>query len=145
MKKKCPHCSAEFLPSRYHPDQTTCSAPQCQVRRRNKYHRDKLADDPLYREQCRDSQRNWREKNKNYQKRYRSRLKTFTIRDGNSELQQELHRLEHLAKNNVALNLKRLKASIWLLCPAGAKQVKNTFAKSQVIVLEVSMLSISPH
>jgi hypothetical protein len=55
MKKRvCPHCRQEFTPGRFHPEQVVCSFPQCQRRRRNEYHRRKIAADPAYRELCED-------------------------------------------------------------------------------------------
>ena len=62
-KKPCTYCKQEFYPSRYRPDQRVCSSTDCQRRRRTDYHRQKLATDPVYQEQCRDSQKKWREKN----------------------------------------------------------------------------------
>ena len=49
---------------------------------------------------------------------------------------RELHRLQELAKNNFALELTDLEASIWLLCPDNVTAVKNIFAKAKVIVIE---------
>ena len=57
----CPYCNETFVPSRYRPDQVVCSASECQRERRAAYHRKKLEDDSDYREQCRESQRHWRE------------------------------------------------------------------------------------
>ena len=55
--KMCRYCIQKFRPSRYHPDQQVCSSADCQRRRRTDYHRQKLIEDPAYREQCLDSQK----------------------------------------------------------------------------------------
>src|ERR1700719_673109 len=71
--KTCTYCEQEFRPCQYHPDQRVCGSAECQQRRRTDYHREKLAKDFVYREQCRDSQKKWRENNSGYMKQYRAR------------------------------------------------------------------------
>ena len=58
---RCPYCRETFERSHYHPDQAVCSARDCQRLRRAAYHRAKVHNDPSYRAQCRDSQKQWRE------------------------------------------------------------------------------------
>jgi hypothetical protein len=110
---------------------------ECQRRRRNNYHRKKLAEDFVYREQCRDSQKKWREKNPSYMQRYRAgrRAQERSIGKG-ARLIRELNRLLNLAKNNVALDLRCLDVSIWLVCPSGVVNAKNNLARAKVIVLQ---------
>jgi hypothetical protein len=49
-----------------------------------------------------------------------------------------------LAKNNVALDVRSLDASVWLVCPNGSTVEKNTLVSAQVIVVEtVSQVSRS--
>jgi hypothetical protein len=52
------------------PDQKVRSSRDCQRRRRTEYHRKRLVEDAAYREQCRDRQQKWREKNPHYMQRY---------------------------------------------------------------------------
>src|ERR1039457_2670036 len=75
LDRSCPFCSNSFQPSRYHPNQRICASVECQRRRRRDYHKIKLANDPAYREQCRDSQKKWRGKNTLYMNHYRAKLK----------------------------------------------------------------------
>ncbi|SRR5579885_288136 len=135
-KKLCPYCKQRFQPSRYRPDQRICSSLDCQLRRRTEYHRKKLAEDPLYKEQCRDSQRKWRENNPAYMRNYRAEVKRRDTLSKKSNLSCELRRLLKLAKNNVALDLKSFDASVWLVCRKGVVSVKNTLASAKVIVLQ---------
>ena len=135
--KLCPYCKQRFLPSRYRPDQRVCSSLDCQRRRRNDYHQKKLAEDRLYWEQCRDSQKKWREKNAGYMQRYRAGRRTQERSNGKgSGLIRDLHRLLNLAKNNVVLDLRSLDASIWLVCPNGVVSAKNNLASAKVIILQ---------
>src|SRR5882762_6134056 len=102
-KKPCTYCKQEFYPSRYRPDQRVCSSTDCQRRRRTDYHRQKLATDPVYQEQCRDSQKKWREKNPGYMKRYRAKHRIGCHRDvERSRLLNLLNRLADSEKNNLA-------------------------------------------
>jgi hypothetical protein len=133
-EKLCIYCKKEFRPSRYRPDQRVCSESDCQRRRRTVYHRRKLAKDPGYRDQCRDSQKKWREKNPEYTKAYRaSRQRTRAVQ---SHLVRRLSQLLDLAKNNVAFDLRSLNASVWFVCPNGLINEENTLVSAQVIVVE---------
>ena len=141
-EKPCVYCKKEFRPSRYRPDQRVCSDVDCQRRRRTDYHRRKLAKDPGYRDQCRDSQKKWREKNPGYTKRYRARRQRTGA--AKSHLVRRLSQLLDLAKNNLALDLRSLNADIWFVCPNGSTVEKNTLVSAQVIVVEtVSQVSRS--
>lgn len=134
--KTCKYCKHLFQPSQYRPDQRVCSSIQCQRRRRTDYHRKKLAEDPLYREQCRDSQRKWRERNPAYMRDYRAELRRRDPLSNKSSLSRELRGLLKLVKNNVALDLKSLDASVWLICRKGVVSGKNTLASAKVIILQ---------
>ena len=65
-----PVLPAIFSTSKYRPDQSVCSAVDCQRRRRSDYHRQKLSADPEYAQVARDSQRKWRAAHPDYQKQY---------------------------------------------------------------------------
>jgi hypothetical protein len=106
MKEKiCPYCKKAFQASRYHPDQAVCTSNKCQRRRRADYHRKKLVGDPLYREQCRDSQKNWRERNRGYMKQYRAGLRAEgRAQSQNPILLEELRRLLDLLRNTITLS-----------------------------------------
>ena len=129
-KRICKYCNGGFAPSRYRPDQQICSSEKCQRRRRSDYHKRKLAEDPLYREQCLDSQKKWRRKNPGYSKRYR-------IQRRKSGLLKELHRLTDLVKNNVALDLRSFATSVWIVSPSDLPGEKNSLASAKLIVLQV--------
>ena len=143
-EKTCPYCKQRFLPSRFHPDQLICSSADCQRRRRADYYQRKLGEDPGYQEQCRHSQRKWREENPNYMKRYLAKRRALKRSlTGESSVVNELERLLDLARNNRVLDLKSSDATILLVCPkdtAGEKNTfafeKNTLAHAQLIVLQ---------
>jgi len=113
------YCKRKFRPFARHPDQRACGSAECQRRRRADYHQKKLARDSLYREQCRDSQKKWRDKNPGYLKHYRARQPSGGSRDDErSHLLNEVDRLRDLLKNGSALELRSFGANILLVCPA---------------------------
>lgn len=106
----------------------------------------------MYREQCLDSQRNWREENPNYLKRYRSRRqqKSRSL-PSQSRVVNELNRLLDLATKNRVLDLKSLDATILFVCPKDTASEKNTFAfekntlaHAQLIVLQGTLRAVLP-
>lgn len=136
-EKTCYFCKRQFSSSRYHPDQNICSSQECQRKRRTVYHRKKLALDPTYRDQCRDSQRKWREKNPDYMKRYMAARRSRSRSDPQSaRLRSELRRLQGLLENNVAFEISSSAAKIWMVPSSGLIGEKNTLAKAEVIVIE---------
>jgi hypothetical protein len=141
INRTCPFCSSEFQPSRYHPDQRICASPDCQRRRRRDYHKSKLVNDPAYREQCRDSQKHWRDKNRGYMKRYRAQAEQGP-RTAKSTLLDKLRSLHTRVKNNVAADVAHCNADVWLILRSGFGSVKNTLADAQLIVL-ASFTSVS--
>jgi hypothetical protein len=137
-EKICRYCEKSFRPSRYRPDQQVCSLHDCQRRRRADYHRHKLAEDPAYREQCRDSQAKWRAKNPDYMERYRARHRPSSQTAAKTRLLQELRRLVKHVENNVDQNLKSYDARVWLLFPNTGAHDKNNPARPEVLVLPAS-------
>jgi hypothetical protein len=118
----CAYCKKKFRPFHRHPDQRACSSAECQRRRRAEYHRKKLATDSVYREQCRDSRKKWRDINsdhiKSYMKGYRARRRgQRSSHADRSRLLNELRRLHDLVKNRVALELRSFGANILLVGP----------------------------
>jgi hypothetical protein len=118
----CAYCEQKFRPSPRHPHQRACSSTECQQRRRADYHRKKLATDFEYREQCRDSQKKWRERNtshiKQYDEHYRAGQRVLRSRDASrAHLIYEVRHLEVFLKRGVALHLRHFGENIVLVFP----------------------------
>lgn len=97
----------------------------------------------MYREQCRDSQRKWREKNPGYMKWYRARHRPACRHNlERSRLLNTLRQLADSVKNNVVLDLRAMNASIWLVSDR-APHEKNNVASAKVIVLQGELRTIS--
>lgn len=121
-KKICTYCKQKFGLSPRNPDQRACGSPECQRRRRADYHRKKLATDSMYREQCRDSRKKWRERNadrlRQYDKEYRARQRMLRSRSvKRSRALKEVRRLVDLVKNHAAFELQSFGANVLLVYP----------------------------
>ena len=86
-KRECLACGESFDPCRTVKEQKYCSKPECQRERKRRWQRAKLADDPAYRENRRNSQKQWRESNPDYWRKYRETHQDYVKK--NRELQRE--------------------------------------------------------
>lgn len=133
----CRYCQQPFRNSLYRPQQRVCSQPGCQARRRRDYHRRKLEIDPEYRQVVRDSQKKWRQAHPGYSRQYRQCHPEAAAKNRQAQQRRDRkRRLQHLAKNNLAWDLKRSAAEIWLLGPGVKDLAKNNVAFSQVFILQ---------
>jgi len=152
-ERRCRYCDQQFQPSPCHPQQTTCSQPVCQQRRRADNRKQKLLSDPEYRQVCRESARKWRIDHPGYWQQYRATHPPAAERNRALQRQpDQRQRLLHLANNNSALDLKSSAAGVWLLGPAAVDLANNNLASAQVIILQgrprkppVSELSCKQH
>lgn len=138
QSRRCPYCNSSFLPSAYRPQQSVCSRPTCQRRRRTDYHRKKLATDAEYHQVALESQKQWREEHPDYQKQWRrqnpQRVENNRERQRQRDLKRRLRR-RLLDKNNLALDLKHSASEVWLLGPKLCDLDKNNLASAQVLIL----------
>ena len=134
---RCRYCQQSFVPSVYRPQQSVCSQPNCQKRRKTDYHRHKFEHDPTYAQTCENSQTNWRRDHPDYNRKYRQTHPQAVERNREGERQRYRFReLANLAKNNLAFDLKRCAAEVWLLTPAGTVLAKNSLALSQLFIVQ---------
>ena len=67
----CTHCKEKVLGNPRCPGQEYCGKPECRKARRNRWQKQKMRTDPDYRANQQHSQKEWREENKDYWKKYR--------------------------------------------------------------------------
>lgn len=134
--RRCPYCQSSFLPSVYRPQQSVCGRPECQRQRRSDYHRKKLATDPEYRQIVRDSQKQWWDEHPDYQKQRRQQNPKLVESNRREQRQRDQRRrVEHLVRNNLALDLKQSASEVWLLGPKVRDLYRNNLASAQVLIL----------
>lgn len=143
--RRCPYCQRSFLPSLYRPQQEVCSHPECQQRRRADYHRKKIARDPEYHQVVLESQKKWRVRHPDYEQQRRQANPKLV--ESNRERQRhrdQKRRLQRLAKNNLALDLKHSASEVWLLGPKLRDLDKNNLASAQVLILPLLTSASAP-
>jgi hypothetical protein len=69
--KRCVVCHQSFQPYPQVPNQSYCSARECQRERRRRWQRDKLQTDSDYRDNQSRAQRAWMDRNPDYWREYR--------------------------------------------------------------------------
>jgi hypothetical protein len=137
LPRRCCSCQQSFEPSKYRLDQSFCSQPDCQRRRRSEYHRRKIGTDPVYAGVVSDSRKKWRETHPDYQKAYRQSHEAAAERNRQLQRQRDSkRRVQSLVKNNLALDLKRSSAEVWLVGPAARDLVKNNLASCQLLIFQ---------
>ena len=133
----CRYCQQSFQSSIYRRQQSVCSRPECQRRRRADYHRQKLRADPEYALVVGDSQKKWRQAHPGYCKQYRQQHPEYVEQNRRRQRRRDQkRRLLNLAKNNLALDLKHSAAEVWLLGPGAKDLAKNNVAPCQVFILQ---------
>lgn len=83
---RCAHCSCLFFPNPRVKRQRYCGKKECQRARKRLWQRDKLARDPDYKLNRRESNEQWRTRHPGYWRDYRLRNPEYAVR--NRELQK---------------------------------------------------------
>lgn len=135
--RRCPYCQELFFPSIYRPQQVVCSQPACQLRRKSEYHRQKLNKDAVYRQVVGDSQKQWWSEHPGYQQQRRQRRPELAQKNRERQrARDQKRRLAQLVRNNVALDLKRSTAGVWLLGGELSDLDRNNLASAQVLIFQ---------
>jgi hypothetical protein len=107
VERRCGYCERVFQPSKFQPEQSVCSQPECQQRRRVDYHRQRIASDAEYRQGCQDSSRKWRTRNPGYWRRRREGNAAIVERNRQQQrVRDQKRRLRDLANNNVLASIR---------------------------------------
>jgi hypothetical protein len=127
QKIRCanPNCRKLFLPAPRVKGQRYCSKEECRRVRKRQWQRQKIKDDPDYRDNQRDAQQCWMEQNRDYWRRYRDQHPGYVKR--NRLLQRERdrgRRLAHLAKMDASDEISLIKPGSYCLIPAKGNLAK---------------------
>jgi hypothetical protein len=122
-----------------------CSQADCQSRRRADYHREKIRCDSVYRQVVRDSQKKWRDEHPSYSRKYRESHPEVVERNRKSQVRRDQRdRIQNLAKNNLAFDLKRSLAEVWLVGSEAKALAKNNLASGQLFIFQTDTPSRQP-
>ena len=133
----CRYCQEIFHPSIYRPQQSVCGNAVCQRRRRAEYHRRKIHTDSEYAQIVHDSQKKWREAHRQYAKQYRQQHPEAAAHNRQQQRRRDQRRrIQNLAKNNLALDLKHEASEVWLVGPGVKDLAKNNLASAKVFIYQ---------
>ena len=93
-KRRCAGCRKLFHPRPQSPEQTFCSAAQCQRERKRRWQKARRAADPDYRDNDVQANRQWRSQHPDYWRAYRRQHPPSVIR--NRDQQRERDRARRL-------------------------------------------------
>lgn len=121
QKIRCanPKCRSLIVPDPRVKGQRYCSKKECWRFRKRQWQRQKIKDDPEYRDNQRDAQQCWMEQNRDYWGRYRDQHPGYVKR--NRLLQRERdrsRRLAHLAKMDASRDIYPIKPGSYYLISA---------------------------
>jgi hypothetical protein len=96
-----------------------------------------MESDGEYAQVVGDSRRKWREAHPGYSRQYREQHPAVAERNRQQQRRRDQkRRIQNLAKNNLALDLKRCAAEVWLLGPAAEDLAKNNLASCQFFIFQ---------
>ena len=137
--RRCLYCQPVFQPAPYHPQQLVSSQPECQRQRRRNYHRRQVASDSLYRQVCQESAQKWRKAHPGYWQQYRQNRPQQVERNRQRQQRRDQkRRLLNLANNNLAVDLKRSAAEVWLFGPTARHLANNNLTACQLLIFQSS-------
>ena len=128
-----PDCRIHFIPNPRVKNQSYCGRKQCQRVRKRLWQRQKMARDPDYRANKRDSQKRWLKRNPGYWRLYR--LKNPQYVERNRIRQKERDRKRNLAKMDALDRASLFKSGTYYLFPAGADLAKMDALKHRYILI----------
>jgi hypothetical protein len=125
QKIRCanPLCRRLFLPNPRVKNQRYCDKRDCQRARKARWQRHKMKDDPDYRDDHRDGQHAWMEKNRDYWRGYRSRHPDYVKRNRLLQRQRDRRRRD-LAKMGALGEISPVKPGSYYLIPARGNLAK---------------------
>jgi hypothetical protein len=128
-RRRCLACGELFRPCPQVKEQRYCSKPECQKDRKRKWHKRKMAEDPDYRQNRRDSQGRWSDAHPGYWQRYRKTHPAYV--EKNRELQRERNRRRTdpsrmIAKMDASVEENRIIPGRYTLIPLDPQLVANT-------------------
>lgn len=120
-KNRCIHCGTLFTPAFRHPHQTCCGKKKCVLAGRAKLQKEKMDNDPDYRENQKLSNQKWLRKRPDYFKKYRTRNPDSTMKN---RMMQQIRNQKRTKTNPpaVKVNLDELIAKMYLVNPAQPEQ-----------------------
>lgn len=136
--KRCAACGQRFRPYAQVPNQTYCSAPECQRERRRHWQQEKRRTDPDYRDNQSRSHKDWAKDNPAYWRKYRDDHPIYTERNRKQQQTRNQKRQEaSIAKMDVSASAFLLPTGQYRLTPVSSDGI----AKMDSWIVGITLLS----
>jgi hypothetical protein len=134
-KIRCAHCRCLFVPNHRIKNQRYCNKKECQRARKNAWQRQKLANDPDYKANQRECQKNWCARNPDYWQRWRAQHPGYEDRNRVLQKARRSCRRRHVAKMDASELNSNIMSGTYLLVPCCAGGVAKMDASAQKVFL----------
>lgn len=127
--KLCACCGLSFQAVPQVPDQAYCSQPACQSARKQLWNKQKLQNDPDYRDNKQRSQRDWMDRNLGYWRQYRADNPDYTNRNRSRQrVKTPPVKSTILAKKDESSGPQTFKAGLYRITPLQREDGENNGA-----------------
>ena len=134
-KIRCANCGSRFVPNPRIKNQRYCGSIQCQRARKTSWQRQKLATDPDYQANKKESQRAWRIRNPGYWQNWRSRHPGYVQRNRMLQKERRDRHKSSVAKMDASKQLSEIKTGSYYILPEHAAMVAKMDASAQKVRL----------
>jgi hypothetical protein len=121
----CKFCSESFVPHPSVPFQEYCGDPPCQKARKRIWKKEKMANDPDYKENQKKSQKNWQSKNKDYWRNYRRKNLRYTHQNRIQQKERNQRRFAVIAKSDELTPGSAIISGVFKLVPVCNGKIAN--------------------
>lgn len=136
----CKSCGRAFWPRPQVPNQTYCSAPECQRERRRRWQQEKRRIDPDYRDNDARYNKDWAAENPDYWKNYRENHPNYADRNrSQQQIRNQRQQGERIAKVDMSPPISLLPAGRYRLTPVNTDGI----AKGDSWIVEITVVSIA--
>ena len=135
QKKRCKHCRGLFNSDPRVKDQKYCSDKRCQRARKTLWQKQKLATDPDYQANQKDSQKRWRENNPDYWRNYRDQNPDYVKRNRilQTERNAKKRSIKMIAKKDMIKKKLSIKSGSYFIIPSPVKEIANMDVSGQKV------------
>jgi hypothetical protein len=137
---RCAHCACLFSPNPRVKHQRYCASKLCQNARKRLWQRAKLASDPDYQQNRRDSQKTWCRRNPHYWKNYRQSHPEYTRRNRELQMVRDQGRKPRqgdLAKMDSLVPFSIVKQGTYYLVPDSVDLAKMDASAQKICLIPV--------
>lgn len=140
--KRCASCGKSFHPRPQTPEQSYCSAPECQRERRRRWQQARQQNDPDYRANQARAQAAWATQHPDYWRDYRRAHPEYSERNRILQQKRDAHRrVRLLAKKNAWTPETPVPAGLYRLTSV----TRDDLAKKNAWTAEIAIVSMTCH